>query len=396
MFFLFSYVWFYGKIIFMNRVNIKPEMLNWAYERSGKSADALRKRFPKFDLWNSGEDSPTLKQLEGFAKATYTPVGFFFLQNLPIEVIPIPDFRTVGSGYIGHPSPDLLDTVYICQQRQEWYREFVRSTGEKPVPFVGSVSQTNNIEKIAESMRHTLGFDIEARRKMPTWSDALRRFIEQADALGVLVMVSGVVGSNNRRKLDPQEFRGFALADNSAPLVFINGSDTKAAQMFTLAHELAHIWLGQSAVSDAQAVRIPENQIERWCNLTAAELLVPLTALRSEYKKNDKLSDEINRLARYFKVSTLVVLRRIHDAGGITKERFWQAYYEELERLGNLPSGSGGNFYLTQAARVSKRFARALVVSTLEGQTLHRDAFRMLGFSKLETFRDLGRSLGVA
>src|SRR3989339_457276 len=318
MFFLFSYVWFYGKIIFMNRVNIKPEMLNWAYERSGKSADALRKRFPKFDLWNSGEDSPTLKQLEGFAKATYTPVGFFFLQNLPIEVIPIPDFRTVGSGYIGHPSPDLLDTVYICQQRQEWYREFVRSTGEKPVPFVGSVSQTNNIEKIAESMRHTLGFDIEARRKMPTWSDALRRFIEQADALGVLVMVSGVVGSNNRRKLDPQEFRGFALADNSAPLVFINGSDTKAAQMFTLAHELAHIWLGQSAVSDAQAVRIPENQIERW-----------------------------------------------------------------------------GNFYLTQAARVSKRFARALVVSTLEGQTLHRDAFRMLGFSKLETFRDLGRSLGV-
>ena len=380
----------------MNRVNIKPEMLNWAYERSGKSADALRKRFPKFDLWNSGEDSPTLKQLEGFAKATYTPVGFFFLQNLPIEVIPIPDFRTVGSGYIGHPSPELLDTVYICQQRQEWYREFVRSTGEKPVPFVGSVSQTNNIEKIAESMRHTLGFDIEARRKMPAWSDALRRFIEQADALGVLVMVSGVVGSNNRRKLDPQEFRGFALADNSAPLVFINGSDTKAAQMFTLAHELAHIWLGQSAVSDAQAVRIPENQIERWCNLTAAELLVPLTALRSEYKKNDKLSDEINRLARYFKVSTLVVLRRIHDAGGITKERFWQAYYEELERLGNLPSGSGGNFYLTQAARVSKRFARALVVSTLEGQTLHRDAFRMLGFSKLETFRDLGRSLGVA
>ena len=371
-------------------------MLNWAYERSGKSADALRKRFPKFDLWNSGEDSPTLKQLEGFAKATYTPVGFFFLQNLPIEVIPIPDFRTVGSGYIGHPSPDLLDTVYICQQRQEWYREFVRSTGEKPVPFVGSVSQTNNIEKIAESMRHTLGFDIEARRKMPAWSDALRRFIEQADALGVLVMVSGVVGSNNRRKLDPQEFRGFALADNYAPLVFINGSDTKAAQMFTLAHELAHIWLGQSAVSDAQAVRIPENQIERWCNLTAAELLVPLTALRSEYKKNDKLSDEINRLARYFKVSTLVVLRRIHDAGGITKERFWQAYYEELERLGNLPSGSGGNFYLTQAARVSKRFARALVVSTLEGQTLHRDAFRMLGFSKLETFRDLGRSLGVA
>lgn len=379
----------------MSRVTIKPEMLNWACERSGQSAETMRKRFPKFDLWNRGEASPTLKQLENFAKVTYTPIGFLFLQKPPIETVPIPDFRTVGSEYV-HPSPDLLDTVYICQQRQEWYREFARSTGENPLPFVGSVNQTNNIEKIAESIRHALGFDIEERRQMPTWTDALRRFIEQADALGILIMVSGVVGSNNRRKLDPQEFRGFALADNLAPLVFINGSDTKAAQMFTLAHELAHIWIGQSAVSDAQAVQIPENQIERWCNMVAAELLVPLSALRSEYKKNNKLSDEINRLARVFKVSTLVVLRRIHDTGGLTKEQFWQAYHEELERLGNLPSGSGGNFYLTQVARVSKRFARALVVSTLEGQTLHRDAFRMLGFSKLETFKDLGRSLGVA
>ena len=380
----------------MSRVTVKPEMLNWACERSGHSAEDMHKRFPKFDLWNRGEASPTLKQLESFAKATYTPIGFFFLPKPPVEVVPIPDFRTMRGGRVGRPSPDLLDTVYMCQQRQEWYREFARSVGEKPVSFVGSVSQTNNVERIAESIRHTLGFDIEERRQMPTWTDALHRFIEQADMLGILVMVSGVVGSNNKRKLDPQEFRGFALADNLAPLVFINGSDTKAAQMFTIAHELAHIWLGQSAVSDAQAMQIPDNQIERWCNLVAAELLVPLSALRSEYKKNNTLSDEINRLARIFKVSTLVVLRRIHDAGGITKEKFWQAYHEELERLGNLPSGSGGNFYLTQAARVSKRFARALVTSTLEGQTLHRDAFRMLGFSKLETFKDLGRILGVA
>ena len=380
----------------MNQVTIKSEMFQWACERSGKSIDDLRKKFPKIDLWSRGEANPTLKQLEGFAKSTYTPIGFLFLQNPPIESVPIPDFRTIGSEYMKYPSPDLLDTIYICQQRQEWYREFVRSAGEESLPFAGSVNQTNNIEKIAWTIRHALGFDIEERRQMPTWTDALRRFIEQADTLGILVMVNGVVGSNNRRKLDPHEFRGFALADKLAPLVFINGSDTKAAQMFTLAHELVHIWLGQSAVSDAQAIQIPENQTERWCNMVAAELLVPLTALRSEYKKNNSLSDEINRLARCFKVSTLVVLRRIHDSGGITKERFWQVYHEELERLGNLPSGSGGNFYLTQAARVSKRFARALVVSTLEGQTLHRDAFRMLGFSKFKTFRDLGRSLGVA
>lgn len=379
----------------MSRVNIKSEMLNWACQRSGKTFDALRKRFPKIDLWDKGEVQPTLKQLEQFAKATYTPIGFFFLQKPPVEAVPIPDFRTVGNKFIGHPSPDLLDTVYICQQRQEWYRDYARMAGEKPFSFVGSVDPNDKVEEVAAKMRGALGFNVEERRQIPTWTDALRRFIDQGDSIGILVMVSGVVGSNNKRRLDPQEFRGFALADEYAPLVFINGSDTKAAQMFTLAHELAHIWIGQTAVTDAQALQLPDNAIERWCNLVAAEFLVPLSILRIEYKKTNGLSDEANRLARVFKVSTLVMLRRIFDAKGITKDQFWQAYHEELERLGSLPSGSGGNYYLTQAARVSKRFARALVSSTLEGQTLHRDAFRMLGFSKLETFKDLGRSLGV-
>jgi len=185
------------------------------------------------------------------------------------------------------------------------------------------------------------------------------------------------------------------MADELAPLVFINGADTKAAQMFTLAHELAHVWLGQSAVSDAQASLMPEHNVECWCNRVAAELLVPLAVLRDEYQKSAELRGEVDRLARRFKVSTLVILRRIHDAGGLTQEQLWQAYEEELERLRAIPKGKGGDFYWTQAARVSKRFARALVVSTLEGLTLHRDAFRMLGFSKLETFRQLGRSLGV-
>jgi len=377
------------------RVEVKPDLLRWARERSRLDPDALEQRFPRLADWERGKPSPTLKQLERFAKATHTPVGYLFLQAPPVERVPIPDFRTVGNVHIERPSPDLLDTVYICQQRQEWYRDFARSEGDETLPFAGSARLTSDIEATAESVRHALGFDVEERRRLPTWTDALRRFIEQADALGVLVMVSGVVGSNNRRKLNPQEFRGFALADDLAPLVFINGADTKAAQMFTLAHELAHIWLGRSAVSDAQAAWLPEHEVERWCNRLAAELLVPLAVVRAEYEPNNPLGDEINRLARRFKVSTLVILRRIHDAGGLNQDQLWQVYREEEERLAAMPRGSGGDFYLTQAARVGKRFARALVVSTLEGQTLHRDAFRLLGFSKLTTFRELGRSLGV-
>jgi hypothetical protein len=174
-----------------------------------------------------------------------------------------------------------------------------------------------------------------------------------------------------------------------------NGGNTKSAQMFTLAHELAHIWIGESALSSSDAAHIPGHEVERWCNEVAAELLMPLDAVKAEFSKNADLNNELGRLAKRFKVSTLVVLRRLHDAGHLNQKEMWAAYNEELERLRAIPRSSGDDFYLTQAARVGKRFARALVASTLEGNTLYRDAFRMLGFSKLETFRALGRNLGV-
>ena len=157
---------------------------------------------------------------------------------------------------------------------------------------------------------------MSVRRRLATWEDALRQFIQQADDAGVLVMVSGVVGSNNARKLDTEEFRGFALSDKVAPLVFVNGADTKSAQMFTLAHELAHLWLGQSALSDATAARVSNYDVEQWCNRVAAEVLVPLDAFKLDYRHGAPIDQEMQRLARAFKVSTLVVLRRMHDAGG--------------------------------------------------------------------------------
>ena len=379
----------------MNRVEVRPELLRWARERAGVSVDALARRFPKLEAWERGDLCPTLKQLEGFAKATFTPVGFLFLEEPPVERVPIPDFRTVANVHVGHPSRHLLDTVYLCQQRQDWYRDFARSTGEPPLEFVGSARLGDDIVDAAARIRHALGFDIDERRRLPTWTDALRRFIEQADRIGVLVMVSGVVASNNRRRLDPDEFRGFALADPLAPLVFINGADTKAAQMFTLAHELTHVWLGTSGVSDAQALAVPEQETERWCNRVAAELLVPLELLRAELDEDAELRSELDRLARRFKVSTLVVLRRIHDAGGLTRDELWSAYDEELACLRRLKTGSGGDFYLTLGVRVSKRFARALVVSTLEGRTAFTESFRLLGVKKMATFQQVGHNLGV-
>ncbi len=378
------------------RVDIKPELLNWACQRAGLTAEAISHRFPQYMAWVSKETQPTFRQIEQFAKATYTPVGFLFLPAPPVEQVPIPDFRTVANKKVHRPSPDLLDTIYICQQRQEWYRDYARLLGEPSQSFVGSARIGASVVQTAKAIRDKLGLNIQERQQIATFVDALRRLIEQADSMGIMVMCSGVVSSNNRRRLNPEEFRGFAMSDPLAPLIFINGSDTKSAQMFTLAHELAHIWAGKSGVDDAQASSISGNEVERWCNQVAAELLVPMASFRPEYDKHADLDTELPRLSRRFKVSTLVILRRMLDAGGIAQKQFWDAYHVELERLSSLPKpDGGGNFYLTTATRVSKRFARAIITNTLEGQTLHRDAFRMLGFSKLETFRELGRGLGV-
>ena len=262
----------------MIRADVRPELLRWARERAGLSVSALERRFPALEDWEQGNFHPTLKQLERFAKATYTPVGYLFLPEPPVETVPIPDFRTVGAKATGRPSPNLLDTIYVCQQRQEWYRDYARTAGEDARTFVGSVQMTSDIVQTAARMRQWLEFDVDQRARMPTWTEALRLFIGRADAQGVLVMCSGVVLNNNHRALDPEEFRGFAIADDYAPLVFINGADTKAAQMFTLAHELAHIWLGSSALSDAhasevpepaEAVESPERDVEQWCNKVA-------------------------------------------------------------------------------------------------------------------------------
>ena len=379
----------------MNRVEVEPALLIWARERSGRDVDDLLSRFPKLKAWERREAMPTLKQMEAFAKATRTPVGCLFLSQPPVDQLPVTDFRTMGDGEFDHPSPDLLDTIYLCQQRQDWYRNEARMAGEPPLNFIGSLHTTDDVVSSATRLRDALQFDIEQRRQSPTWEKALRQFIDQADGLGVLVMVSGVVGSNTRRRLDPEEFRGFALSDPLAPLVFINGADTKAAQMFTLAHEVAHLWLGQSGVSNNEAAVTPDHTVERWCNQVAAELLVPSASIQREFVAGAELSAEVNRLARVFKVSTLVIIRRIHDIKGLDREEFWSAYWQEVERLHSLPRSSGGNPFRNVGARVSKRLARALVVSTLEGRTSYTESLRLLGVKKLSTFERVAESLGL-
>lgn len=380
------------------RVPVQPSLFAWAIENSGKDPAALYKKFKSLPFWESGEVLPTYKQLEDFALATYTPFGDFFLKEVPTVEIPIPDFRTIGNRELNKPTPDLLETIFISEQRQEWYRNHALSSGAEPLRFVGSLTIRDDVISAAESIREQLQFTMPERMQDSSWTAALRRLIDSAEEAEILVMVSGIVGLNTSRPLNPHEFRGFALADSLAPLVFVNGTDTKAAQIFTLVHEICHLWLGQTALTDSFISTSKANETELWCNRVAAEILVPAHSLRDNFEGSVE-AEELERLSRIYKVSTLAVLKSIYDAKLLPWDKFITAYDEEYGRIRKIlskkPKSSGGDFYNTHPLRVSRRFARAVINDTKTGRTLHRDAYRLLGTKKYETFAKLGEKVGV-
>ncbi len=380
----------------MSRVEVSRDVLRWAVDRSGLPASALRRKFPKIQEWESGESQPTLHQLESLAKATLTPLGYFFLPAPPEERLPIPHFRTLDGGAPSRPSPELLHTVQSMQRRQAWMREFLIEQGQDRLPFVGSARRNESPHAIANRIRQALGFAEGWAAQHSTWTDALQALRDAMEAIGILVVVNGITGNNTHRKLDPREFRGFVLVDDFAPLVFVNGADGKAAQMFTLAHELAHVWFDSSAAFDLRELQPASDQTEQACNRVAAEFLISEVELRHLWPSIRQAQEPFQEIARHFKVSVLVAARRALDLQLIRKSEFLDFYraYQEDERRLAAQRPEGGNFYATQDGRVGRRFAKAVARGVKEGQLLYSEAFRLTGLYGKAFDRYIG-SLGL-
>lgn len=355
-------------------------MLRWARERSGLSERQLSSKFRRLAQWEQGLESPTLRQLESFAKATSTPLGYLFLPSPPEEPLPVPDFRTVDDSVPSRPSPGLMETLQAMLRRQDWMRDYLYEEGVTAMDFVGTASVSDDPRTLAQKIRMRFGFDREWAAEESTWSDALRKLRLAMEEAGVLVVINGIVGNNTHRRLDPDEFRGFVLADELAPLVFVNGADGRAAQMFTLAHELVHVWLGQAAL-----FRLPELQpdnvdVERFCNRVAAEFLVPEDSLRAIWPAVARSPEPIEAIARHFKVSSVVAARRALDLGLVSRAAFRNLYRQYRER-DRKQQPKGGNFYASQDARIGRRFATTLIRAAREGQLLYRNAYELSGLS---------------
>ncbi len=379
----------------MTRVPVPPEMLRWACERAGYDMEHVAARIPQFPAWIRCETHPTLKQLEKLAKLTRTPLGYLFLSKPPNEHLPVPDYRTVTGTARQRPSPDLLDTLYTMQRRQGWLRESLVENDAEPLAFVASARLSDDPEAVGREMRRVLGLDSGWAAGVHTWQDAvneLRRMIEQ---LGVMAVINSVVGNNTHRRLSVEEFRGFALTDPYAPLVFVNGADAKSAQMFTLAHELAHIWLGTEGLSGFKTLFPGGTDVEDWCNRAAAELLAPAQELRARWWKIRRKKSPFEALARTFKVSPIVAARRVLDLNLIDQSTFLGFYddYVNREHRGGQTAG-GGDFYNNQNTRVGELFANQVLRAAMEGRIGFKEAYDLTGL-RGGTFQEYARRLGV-
>jgi Zn-dependent peptidase ImmA (M78 family) len=376
---------------------VKPAILRWACERSRLDEVALGVRFPQFEAWERGEKQPTFKQLEAFANATHTPIGYLFLPEPPVESLPIRDLRTVKDGP-RRPSADLLDTIYVMQRRQHWLRE-ERIDGEAGfLEFVGSVRLTDEPMAAGQEMRRAVGVIDGWAADVANWEEAVNELRRRIEDLGVMAMINGVVGNNTHRKLNVAEFRGFALTDPYAPLIFVNGADAKSAQMFTLAHELAHVWLGSEGegLSGFDGIFPGDARVEKFCDQAAAEFLVPARELKERWRDAKSASVPFEQLARYFKVSPIVAGRRAMDLRLVNRETFFDYYkaYTERERQ-QVKSAGGGNFYNNQNTRVGATFAKSVINAALEGRLSFKEAYDLTGLHG-GAFHEYARRLGLA
>ena len=383
------------------QIALQPDVLRWARKRTGISREELAKKMHVkstivLEWERSGRIS--IARVDRLAQCTHTPLGFLYLTEPPEDRLPIPDFRTRREGAPRRLSPDLLETVETMQRRQAWMRDELIEDGAEPLDFVGASRTDTHPREVAATMRDALQLAYRWASQESTWTEALGVLRDQIEKSGVLVVFNGVVGNNTRRKLDPDEFQGFALVDEYAPLIFVNAADFKAAQMFTLAHELAHLFVGESGVSVFKNLQPSPHAIEDFCNRTAAEFLVPEEDLRDCWPAAMQTRKPHEVIAREFKVSSLVAARRTLDLNLIRKDeffRFYQEYTDKEWHIKQQDQTGGGNFWNSQKWRIGPRFGAAVIRAVKEGRLLYREAYSLTGL-KGDVFEKMSEKMGTS
>lgn len=357
----------------MNRVQIQPDILNWAAFQAGLGLDDFAQKLSTRDAKKIKEGSLSEAQMRRASKIANIKLHQLFLKSPPVAAkLPLVDFRTSVT-----PSPlskDFFDVYYDIEYKQLWFKDFLLREGVGPLSFVGQFKNSTNYKEIAQALRNSLSMDDKpTANNFQSYYSYLTR---KAEEMGVLVFKNGIVGNNTNRPLSVKEFRGFTISDPVAPVIFINGKDSPAAWIFTLVHELAHVLRGDSALSDAASHST--NKEEIFCNKIAAEALAPEESFLSIWNDSKgSIEDKLFAAQASFTVSHLVIARRALDLNLITRPDYLKIS-QASQNFKPKAQSAGGNFYASLNLRNSKTLTDTVTNLAVSGSLSFKEAGKLL------------------
>lgn len=384
-----------------NRAYITPNVLKWARESARITVETAATKVAVSSAvlteWENGVKQPTIRQAQTLAKLYKRPFALLFLPDVPRDFQPLQDFRRSGSKALSTSSVFIIREI---QQKQAWISEVNSENQASKLAFVGRFSINDSPQVVASDILKTL----ELNPAFYKTENQIREWIEAAERKGIFVSRTSFIHS--RLKLDSEELKGFAIADVYAPFVFVNSDDWNAAQLFTLVHELAHIWIAQSGIStDVDADKGHERDIhpiELFCNEVAACALMPTELILQMKSSSFANAKEIFKKSRNFGVSSLSFLIRAYKLNVITLDTFEKlklevrADYiaflkkEEDKKARQKETAGGPNYFLLQVNRNSRLFTQTVLDAFRSGVIEPTAASNLLNmqtskFSKLES-----------
>ncbi|MDC7248833.1 MAG: ImmA/IrrE family metallo-endopeptidase [Sphaerochaetaceae bacterium] len=369
---------------------ISSTVLKWARLRSNFNLEQVAKKInvkiDKIEKWENGDSRPTFKQAQKLANVFNIPFGYLFLDEPPKEKQLLPDLRTITNYPLDNFSVDLYDVISNVKYKQNWYKDYKIERGDIEIPYVGKYHYDDDSKVIADEITKTLQLTIEDRINCRNWEEFYKLLVERAENIGFWVMQSSMVKNNTHRILDVEEFRGFVISDSIAPVIFINGSDSKSARIFTLIHEIVHLWFNSSGVLNfnfRNDKMSDYNAHEEKCNEIAAEILVPEIQIKEKWDIGLSVEQNSEILSKYFKVSRVVIARRAFDLKFINKYEFFN-YYDCLTEIWKLnrekqkDKKGGPSFYKTVALKNGNAYSYDVVQNVYSQNILMRDGARLL------------------
>lgn len=382
------------------RAFITAKVFKWARESAKLTEEIAASKVAvsvkKLQEWERGESYPTIRQAQSLAKAYRRPFALFFLPDIPSDFQPLQDFRRKGSKELSTSSVFIIREI---QQKQGWISDVNKENGEDKISFIGSYTINDSPEIVAKDILITLGVNpLDYKTNSP-----ILEWIDSAESKGIFISRTSFIHS--MLKLDSEEIQGFAISDYYAPFVFINSDDWNAPQLFTLVHELAHLWIAETGISNDIEPSIEKtneyNPIEFFCNEVAANALMPTGYIKNLESNVFNNSQEVFKSAKFIGVSSFALLVRALKLKIITLSTYNRLKVqadkdyrdflqrEEEKRIKAKDKKGGPNYFLLQLNRNSRLFTQTVLDAFRGGSIEPSQASSLLNvkvnkFPKLE------------